>query len=125
MRQTNNRTYNAPKKSPVKLYIGLAIAALVIIYLIIRNSNNDDDPAVRTLDKAHAIEVTYETKHLPDSSVLLITHQNIYVKNQLVKSIVRNDTLPALGDSLQTMEDETSSENARIPKEYEFFVTIK
>ena len=89
-------------------------------------SGDDKEPAVKNLDKTHAIAVTYETKQLSDSTVLLIENQNIYVKGKLIKSIARMDTLPALGDSIQAVEDNDDSQTmARIPKEYEFFVTIK
>jgi len=43
-----------------------------------------------------------------------------------VKSILRSDTIPALGDSLQNVEEDNGYEHAvMIPKEYEFFVTVK
>jgi hypothetical protein len=112
------------KNLRLTLILGGAIVIIVIL-LVILLSNDDKEPAVKNLDKTHAIAVTYETKPLSDSTVLLIENQNIYVKGKLIKSIARMDTLPALGDSLQTVEEDESQTMARIPKEYEFFVTIK
>jgi hypothetical protein len=79
-----------------------------------------------SLNKSHSIEITFETKQLADSSVLLTTKQNVYLKGTLVKTMIKTDTLPYPGDSLQTIETETAGKSqVRIPKEYEFFVTIK
>ncbi|MDP4202800.1 MAG: hypothetical protein Q8861_08905 [Bacteroidota bacterium] len=113
------------KNLRLTLILGGAIVIIVILLAILM-SGDDKEPAVKSLDKTHAIAVTYETKTLSDSTVLLIENQNIYVKGKLIKSIARMDTLPALGDSIQAVEDNDDSQTmARIPKEYEFFVTIK
>jgi hypothetical protein len=113
------------KNLRLTLILGGAIVIIVILLAILM-SDDDKEPAVKNLDKTHAIAVTYETKTLSDSTVLLIENQNIYVKGKLIKSIARMDTLPALGDSIQAVEDNDDLQTmARIPKEYEFFVTIK
>ena len=88
-------------------------------------SCSDKEPAVSALNKEHSIEVTLETRQLNNSSVLLVTRQNVYVKGNMVKSILRTDTIPALGDSLQTVESGDIKTQTAIPKEYEFFVTVK
>jgi len=56
---------------------------------------------------------------------LLLTHQNVYIKGNLIKTLVKRDTLPALGDSIQTIEEDGNDKTVRLPKEYEFFVTVK
>ena len=84
------------------------------------------EPPVKTLNKDHAIEVSYETKKLNDSQVLLICKENVYLKGIQVRHFLRVDTLPALGDTIHEVElndQETTSVPA--PKEYEFFVTVK
>jgi hypothetical protein len=83
------------------------------------------EPPVTSLQKDHAIEVTYQTKHLNGVSVLLIRNENVYLKGQLVKSFIRTDTLPAPGDTTQLVEQNDTARSIRTPKEYEFFVTVK
>lgn len=113
------------KNLRLTLILGGTIVIIVILLAILM-SDDDKEPAVKNLDKTHAIAVIYETKQLSDSTILLIENQDIYVKGKLIKSIARMDTLPALGDSIQAVEDNDDSQTmARIPKEYEFFVTIK
>jgi len=83
------------------------------------------EPPITDLKKDHAIEVTYQTKHLNDASVLLIRNENVYLKGLLVKSFTRTDTLPAPGDTSQVVEQNDTAKGIRIAKEYEFFVTVK
>jgi len=83
------------------------------------------EPPVSTLKKDKAIEISYETQRLGDTAVLLLTHQNVYVKGQLIRSQIKRDTLPALGDTIQTLEVDGEEQTKRLPKEYEFFVTVK
>lgn len=98
---------------------------LVLVLVIGFASCSDKEPAVTSLKKNHSIEVTFETKALNDTAVLMITHQNVYLKGNLVKTINRTDTLPAPGDSLQRVEVDGMERVVNIPKEYEFFVTVK
>ncbi len=83
------------------------------------------EPAVTSVKRDKAIEVTFETQRLGDTAVLLLTHQNVYVKGNLIKSQIKRDTLPALGDSIQTVGEDEDQKTVRLPKEYEFFVTVK
>ncbi len=86
---------------------------------------SDKEPAVTSVKRDKAIEVTFETQKLGDTAVLLLTRQNVYVKCKLVRSQIKRDTLPALGDSLQTVGEDEDQKTVRMPKEYEFFVTVK
>lgn len=95
---------------------------LCIIYLV---SSCSKEPSVAKLKKDKTIEVTFETQRLGDTSVVLLTHQNVYIKGNLIKSVLKRDTLPALGDSIQTVEEDGNEKQVRLPKEYEFFVTVK
>jgi len=101
----------------------LIIPILLVICIV---SCSEKEPGISGLNKAHSIEVSLATKKLNDTAEVLITQQNVYVKGRLVKSILRSDTIPALGDSLQNVEEDNGYEHAvMIPKEYEFFVTVK
>jgi hypothetical protein len=87
---------------------------------------SQNEPPVGNLTKDHSVEVTYETRKANDTSVLLIRHENVYLRGKLVKSFLRTDTLPAPGDTIQTVDkDDENTVSIPTPKEYEFFVTIK
>ena len=85
-----------------------------------------DDKPVTELTKDQSIEIAFDTKNLSDTAVLLTTKKNIYLKGALVKSIVTTDTLPFPGTKSETIEDDNgNSKNVIMPKEYEFFITVK
>ena len=99
---------------------------LVLFSAFYITSCSDKEPAVTSVKRDKAIEVTFETQKLGDTAVVLLTHQNVYVKGNLIRSQIKRDTLPALGDSIQTVgEDEADQKAVKMPKEYEFFVTVK
>lgn len=96
-----------------------------LAFFLIFFSCEKKEPAVTGLQKDHSVEVSLETKRLGDTAVIMSTRQQVYVKGTLVKTIFRTDTLPAAGDTLQTVENDDSTYQVRVPKEYEFFVTVK
>jgi hypothetical protein len=98
---------------------------LLTMAVFVLPSCSEKEPAVTSLKKDHSVEILLESKRLADSTVLLITHQNVFVKGKLVKTILHTDTLPAPGDSLQNVEVDGIDKWVRLPKEFEFFVTIK
>jgi hypothetical protein len=98
---------------------------LLFIAIIAVSACSDKEPAVVNLKKDKAIEVTFQTQKLGDTAVLLLTYQNVYLKGNLVKTMVKRDTLPSPGDSIQNVEVDDNEKTVRLPKEYEFFVTVK
>jgi hypothetical protein len=99
----------------------------ILIAVAIMACTTNVPPAVN-LTKDHSIEVSYETRQLNDSAVLLIRHENVYLHGEKIKTFFRTDTLPSPGDSIAQEEEETedSSTKAKIvPIEYEFYVTVK
>ena len=97
---------------------------LVMVIFIIACKHKT--PVTGKLNKDHSIEVTYETKDLNASSVLLIRHENVYIHGEKVISFSRSDTLPAPGDTV-SMENINGKKDSlvHIHKLYEFFVTVK
>ena len=107
-------------REPMKKIILLALGGAIFA------ACSEKEPPVGNLTKDHSIEVTYETKHLNDTSVLLIRRENVFLKGKMIKSFYRTDTLPAPGDTIHSVEQEDESTLAvPAPKEYEFFVTVK
>src|SRR5208282_2516848 len=80
------------------------------------------EPPTGKLTKDHSIEVTYETKHLNDSMVLLVRRENIYLHGEKIKMFLRMDTIPSEGDKVKR---DTIHKTIVVPKEYEFYVTVK
>ena len=80
---------------------------------------------VNSVDKKSAIETELSVQHI-DSVDVLVTKHKIWKDNKLFKEIIRRDTIPALGDSLQIVEDESGNEhNTKVKKDYEFYITVQ
>lgn len=102
-----------------------AVICSFIICSIWLVSCSDDKP-VTELKKDQSIEIVFDTKSLSDTAVLLTTKKNIYLKGILIKSIMNTDTLPFPGMKTETIEDDNGNEKSvTMPKEYEFFITVK
>lgn len=103
----------------------ISLISLLIISSFLISSCSDDKP-VTELTKDQSIEITFNTKSLSDTAVLLTTNKNIYLRGSLLKSIVTTDTLPFPGMKTEEIEDDNgNTKNVTIPKEYEFFITVK
>lgn len=103
----------------------IAVISAFLMCSFIFASCSDDKP-VTELTKDQSIEIAFDTKSLSDTAVLLTTKKNIYLKGVMIKSIVTTDTLPFPGMKTEEIEDDNgNTKNVTMPKEYEFFITVK
>jgi hypothetical protein len=71
----------------------------------------------------NSVEYYVETSRLTDGRVVLKTTQQIYVRRQPYKMLVKLDTLPALGG--ETVRLEEANKDTSIAKEYDVYFTLK
>jgi hypothetical protein len=89
------------------------------------NDNEPKEDEVRNVDKKSAIETELSVQHT-DTADVLVTKHKIWKNNKLFKEIIKRDTIPSLGDTLQTVEDEAGNEhNTKVKKDYEFYITVQ
>lgn len=105
------------------LPLGIAIALLISAC----NDDQSNEDQSKTVDKNGSVEVSLSTKHLDSLKDLLTTHYTIWRKGVMVKQYDKTDTLPSLGKMLPENDDNNSNNSFAqlIPRDYEFFVTIK
>ena len=97
-------------------------ASAVVISCNDKEYKNDE---VNSVDRKGAVETQLSVVK-GDSADVLVTKHNVWKNNKLVKEIVTRDTIPALGDTLSVVEDTNGNEqNAKIKKEYEFYITVQ
>lgn len=83
------------------------------------------EDVVNQVDKKSAIETELSVQHI-DSADVLITKHKIWKNNQLFKEIIKKDTIPSLGDTLELVEDNEGEEhNSLVKKDYEFYITVQ
>jgi hypothetical protein len=101
----------------------LFFTAVTVLVLFIASC---DDKEVKEFSKEGAIETVLAVDHLDTKRDIITTTHKVWIKNQLSKSIVRKDTIPALGITSQTAENtEGETKNVTIAKEYEIYITVK
>lgn len=100
------------------------ITAILAVILLSACANQNEDK-VQTVDKDGSVEMSVSVKHINNIDVLK-TESNIWYKNNLLKQIVKTDTIPSLGTTKETAENEDGDDTTvSVPKNYQLFITVK
>ncbi|WP_415324991.1 hypothetical protein [Chryseobacterium sp. MMS23-Vi53] len=105
--------------------IQIAFLLLGLMSVTACNDKETKEDEVNSVDKKSSIETELSVQHI-DTADVLITKHKIWKNNKLFKEIIKRDTIPSLGDTLQVVEDESGNEhNANVKKDYEFYITVQ
>jgi hypothetical protein len=87
--------------------------------------DNDDDQA-KTVDKHGSIEVALSTRHIDSLKDEITTHYTVWRRGSIVREFNKRDTVPGL-ESFKTEgeDDNGNTQDVKVKKDYEFFVTVK
>lgn len=104
----------------------IQIFFLLLGVLSLHSCNEEyKEDEVSSIDKNASIETELSVKHI-DSVDILITKHKIWKNNKLFKEIIKTDTIPSLGDTLVSGEDnEGYDQTAKTKKDYEFYITVQ
>lgn len=101
------------------------LAVLSVLILVSCGGNENPEDQVNQVDKNGSVETVLSVQH-SDSSDILVTKHRIWKNHRLLREIVKKDTIPALGDTVEVVEDGNGSfQQANIKKEYQFFITVQ
>ena len=104
-----------------KIFYGLL---LVLAFSSCEEGEKNED-VVQQPDKDGSIETILSVTHADSFDILTTTHK-VWVKGNLSKTIVKTDTLNALGMVNEEVEDKDGhTETKSVKKDYEFFITVK
>ena len=88
-------------------------------------ANDANEDIVKQADHEGSVELTVSIEH-HEGYDLLKSDYKVWVKNQQVNAYQKTDTLPSLGMTTQTAEnDEGDKKQVTIPKDYEIYFTAK
>lgn len=88
-------------------------------------SSESKEDLVENVNKNAAIETELSVQHI-DTADVLITKHKIWKNKKLFKEIIKRDTIPSLGDSLQSVNDKDGkSHEVKAKKDYEFYITVQ
>ena len=97
-----------------------------VLILLLSSCNNENEDQVKQVDKNGGIEVSLSTQHIDSLKDLLTTHYIIWRKGTKVQEFDKRDTVPSLGQFITEGEkDNGDTQDVRVKKDYEFFVTVK
>ncbi|MBD8082954.1 hypothetical protein [Chryseobacterium caseinilyticum] len=106
-----------------KFKLCLLIFGLMTVTACDETEEKEDE--VQNVDKKSSVETELSVQHI-DTADVLITKHKIWKDNKLFREIIKRDTIPALGDSLQVVEDENGNEHStKVKKDYEFYITVQ
>ena len=107
-----------------KIYLLLALLGVVATITIFGCDQKED--VTNSINKEGSVTVVLSTSHLNDSFDLVTTKIEVYKANVKVRDYVTIDTVPSLGKIKTEAEDnDGNTKEVIVPKEYEFFVTLK
>jgi hypothetical protein len=102
----------------------LLLPVIMMAVLALQGCDNEDE--TRELNTEGAIASELSVVHLNDKQDILTTTHTIWVTGKMRKLIVHKDTIPSLGITKTTAEnDEGNSKTIPVRKDYEFYVTVK
>jgi hypothetical protein len=107
----------------MKKILPICIAGILLISAC--NDNNNDDQA-KTVDKNGSVEVTLSSRHLNSLKDELTTHYKVWHKGSIISEFNKKDTVAGL-ESFKTEgeNDNGDTQDIKVKKDYEFFVTVK
>lgn len=97
----------------------LMLSLIAGLFLVVSCGNDDK---VKDIEKDGAIAITFSSAHLDKDHDVITSKYEVWKSNQMINTFFRYDTVPALGK----MDTEDEDGNVvSVPKEYEFYITLK
>jgi hypothetical protein len=105
------------------------ITTSLLLATIICTTSCEDEEAkdlVNEVNKNGSIETSVSVNHLDSTHDLLVTKHIVWTNGNTSKTIINNDTIPALGTTNTVAENEEGdTKNINVKKAYEIFITVK
>jgi hypothetical protein len=100
----------------------LLIAGL--FYLASCNDEKKDE--TNSVNKAGAVETAISVQHVDSTHDIVVTTHKIWVNFSEYKTVVHQDTVPALGVVNATAENSNGdTAKVNVKKDYEIYITVK
>ncbi len=106
---------------------GMGCASLLGLAAIATSCTTENEDLVKECPKNGSIEVQMSTNHINKDKDLLTCTYKVWKNGKIEKSIIITDTISGLGEiKAESEEDENGNvKSIMVPKDYEFYVTVK
>ena len=96
---------------------------LSTFFVLIAGCNESE---VKPISREGAVETILNVDHLDDTHDIIVTTHKIWIKNELIKTTVHKDTIPALGLTYEPVEKPDGNiMTVPIKRDYELYITVK
>ncbi|MFN0201858.1 MAG: hypothetical protein ACKVTZ_10070 [Bacteroidia bacterium] len=110
------------KQTITLLFLGISLS----LFTTSCNESNNDDTSTFEVNQKGSVQIELTTKHIDKEKDVLITARKIWREGVNIKTDTLRDTIPALGETKEWGEDaEGNEKELTVPRDYEFFVTVK
>jgi hypothetical protein len=101
--------------------------AFIILPIAIASCDDEKNEDVTvSVNKNGSIETVVHINHLDSSRDELVTTHQVWVKQNLYKSVEYRDTLPNLGvQNTEAENEDGDTKRVEVPKDYEIYITVK
>ncbi len=108
------------------MYTTRTILLCTALYSLASCNDNKKEDLTDTVNKAGSVETSVTVQHLDSTHDVLLTTHKIWFDYKEFRTVVHQDTLPALGTENTTGENASGeTRNVSVPKDYEIFITVK
>ena len=88
--------------------------------------SNDKNDETNTINKAGAVETAVTVVHADSTHDVIQTTHKVWVNYAEYKTVIHQDTVPALGTGITTAENsDGDTKRVSVQKDYEIFITVK
>lgn len=99
---------------------------LSLLPLCLGSCKEENEDVTSTVSHNGSVETHIAVNHIDGQHDELVTTHRVWVRDAVYKESVYRDTLPALGPSMTTAENEDGDErDVMVNKEYEVYITVK
>ena len=103
----------------------LTIPVISFVTLSFFACNKKNEDVTTAVNKSGAVETAVQILPVDSARQELVTMHKVWVKNNVFKILEYRDTIPALGYQAEVENESGGSENKRVQKEYEIYITVK
>lgn len=102
--------------------LGIPLFILLLLNSCTEEVSTEDE--VQSVSKNGSVETIVSIEHA-DSISILVTKHKVWVKNSLAREITKRDTIPTLGDTTISVNENGTEIPKTIKKDYEFYITVQ
>ena len=110
----------------MRTIVKIGWTAMIMTGIMSCSDNTDKEDVTNTVNRAGSVETAVTVQHADSTHDVLVTTHKVWVNFQEYKTVVHQDTIPALGMENTTAENaDGDKKDVSVKKDYEIYITVK